>query len=69
MAKPSDRADGIVEKWGKEVAERGFAQVPNYLLLLNQFLDTDSRLSAIEMLILIQLVGNWWRKGKCLFHL
>lgn len=53
----------MVEKWGRPVAERGFAQVPNYLLLLNQFLDDEHRLSPVELLVLIQLVGTWWRKG------
>jgi hypothetical protein len=51
----------IVEKWGERVGERGFAQVPNYLLLLNQFLG-EERLSPVELLILLQLVGGWWNK-------
>jgi len=57
----------MAEKWGKKVAERGFAQVPNYLLLMNQFLEEDSKLSAVEMLILIQLVGAWWKKDEAPF--
>lgn len=57
----------VADKWGKPVAERGFAQVPNYLLLLNQFLDKDHRLSPIELLVLIQLVGSWWRKDALPF--
>ena len=28
----------VASKWGTPVAERGFAQIPNYLLLLNRFL-------------------------------
>ncbi|MER9458178.1 helix-turn-helix domain-containing protein [Mesorhizobium sp. M0478] len=52
----------IAEKWGDEVAERGFAQIPNYLLLLNRFLDVESRLTPVELLVLIQLVGAWWQK-------
>lgn len=54
----------ILDKWGADVAQRGFAQVPNYLLLLNQFLDEDSRLSPTELLILMQLVGAWWKKEE-----
>jgi predicted transcriptional regulator len=54
----------IADKWGKSVAERGFAQLPNYLLLLNQFLDKDTRLSPVELLVLIQLVGTWWKKSE-----
>lgn len=46
------------------MAGRGFAQVPNYLLLLNQFLAEDKRLSPTELLILMQLVGAWWRKDE-----
>jgi predicted transcriptional regulator len=57
----------ILEKWGQPVAERGFAQIPNYLLLLNQFLEEERRLSPVEMLVLIQLVGIWWKKGNMPF--
>jgi len=52
----------VVDKWGREVAGRGFAQIPNYLLLLNQFLDDDHKLSPIELLVLIELAGIWWKK-------
>lgn len=52
----------MVEKWGKEVAERGFSQVPNYLLLFNNFTSKEDSLSPLELLILIQLCGMWWKK-------
>ncbi len=52
----------IVDKWGVTIAQRGFAQIPNYLLLLNQFLDDDNKLSPIELLVLIELAGIWWKK-------
>jgi DNA-binding transcriptional regulator YhcF (GntR family) len=52
----------IARKWGVEVAERGFTQIPNYLLLLNQFLDREHRLSPVELLVLYQLAGAWWKK-------
>lgn len=55
----------VSEKWGENVAGRGFAQVPNYLLLANQFL--DPKLSPVELLVLIQLVGAWWRKDDLPF--
>jgi Helix-turn-helix domain len=54
----------VVEKWGKEVAERGFAQIPNYLLILNQFLDDEKRLSPAEHNVLLQLAGAWWKKAE-----
>lgn len=57
----------IAEKWGETVARRGFAQIPNYLLLLNQFLDRERRLSPVELLVLLQLVGSWWRKDALPF--
>ncbi len=57
----------IAEKWGKTVAERGFAQVPNHLLLLNQFLSEEGRLSPVELLVLMQLVGSWWRVNELPF--
>ena len=57
----------VADKWGLPVAQRGFAQVPNYLLLLKQFLDKDHRLSPAELLVLIQLVGSWWRKDALPF--
>jgi predicted transcriptional regulator len=52
----------VADKWGEEVAKRGFAQIPNYLLLLNQFLDEKERLPPVELLVLMQLVGSWWKK-------
>lgn len=57
----------IQEKWGREVAERGFAQVPNYLLLLNSFVEEEERLTPVELLVLIQLVGAWWDKDDLPF--
>jgi hypothetical protein len=57
----------VAEKWGLPVAQRGFSQVPNYLLLLNQFLDEEHRLSPAELLVLIQLVGSWWKKDALPF--
>lgn len=61
------RMSDVADKWGLPVAQRGFAQVPNYLLLLNQFLDKEHRLSPIELLVLLQLVGSWWRKDALPF--
>jgi len=57
----------VADKWGKKVAERGFAQVPNYLLLINQFLDEEHTLSPAELLILIQLSSSWWKKAEMPF--
>lgn len=57
----------VSDKWGEPVAQRGFAQVPNYLLLINQFLDEDHRVSPTELLVLIQLVGSWWKKDALPF--
>lgn len=57
----------VQEKWGRTVAERGFSQVPNYLILINQFLDHEHRLSPVELLVLLQLVGSWWKKGDLPF--
>ncbi|HTR67850.1 MAG TPA: helix-turn-helix domain-containing protein [Terriglobales bacterium] len=54
----------VLEKWGRPVAERGFAQIPTYLLNLNRFLDEEHRLTPIELLVLFQLVGNWWKKDE-----
>ena len=57
----------IDEKWGSAVAERGFAQIPNYLLLINQFLDGDHRLTPGELLVLLQLTASWWKKDDLPF--
>jgi predicted transcriptional regulator len=54
----------VVEKWGKAVAQRGFAQIPTYLLNLNRFLDSEHKLSPVELLVLFQLVGTWWKKDE-----
>lgn len=61
------RSPDVADKWGVAVAERGFAQLPNYLLYLNQFLDEDHRLSAIELLVVVQIAAAWWRKGSLPF--
>ena len=54
----------VVDKWGNLVAERGFAQIPTYLLNLNRFLDAEHQLTPIELLVIFQLVGNWWKKDE-----
>jgi predicted transcriptional regulator len=54
----------VAEKWGADVAKRGFAQIPNYLLNLNQYVDQDIKLTPLELLILVQLVGSWWKKDE-----
>lgn len=57
----------VATKWGQLVAERGFSQVPNYLMLINQFIDQEKRLSSLELLLLIQLSGAWWKKSEMPF--
>lgn len=52
----------VVSKWGQAVAERGFTQVPNYLLMINQFLADEDKLPPSEMVVLLTLVGAWWKK-------
>lgn len=57
----------VIDKWGASVAERGFAQIPNYLLLINTFLDEEKRLSPVEQLVLLQLVAAWWKRDDLPF--
>jgi hypothetical protein len=57
----------IEEKWGRAVAQRGFAQIPNYLVLLNQFLAEDHQLTPVELLVLFQLSAGWWHKDELPF--
>lgn len=54
----------VVQKWGKSVAERGFVQIPTYLLNINRFLGEEYRLTPVELLVVFQLVGNWWKKEE-----
>lgn len=54
----------VVAKWGQAVAERGFAQLPTYLLNLNRFLDADYRLSPVELLVLFHLAATWWKTDE-----
>ena len=54
----------VANKWGKSVAERGFAQIPNYLIHLNQFAAKEDRLSPLELLILIELAAAWWKRDE-----
>ena len=63
MAKAVD----ISEKWGEAVAKRGFAQTPNYLLFINQFIDEDKKLSPLELLLLVQIAATWWQKDELPF--
>jgi predicted transcriptional regulator len=57
----------IAAKWVLEVAERGFAQIPNYLIQLNLFVHDDHKLSPTEMVVLLQLVATWWKKDEMPF--
>lgn len=57
----------VAQKWGESVASRGFSQVPNYLLFINQFIDKENWLSPLEVLLLVQLSGSWWRRDEMPF--
>ena len=57
----------IASKWGQEVAERGFAQIPNYLMQINLFVHDDHKLSPAEMIVLLHLVASWWKKDEMPF--
>jgi len=57
----------ILSKWGKGVAERGFAQIPNYLLQINLYVHDDHKLSPVESLVLFHLVATWWKKDEMPF--
>lgn len=57
----------MLTKWGPKVAKRGFAQIPNYLLELNRFVDDEHKLNATESLTLIHLVASWWKKDEMPF--
>ncbi|MBP2233442.1 AraC-like DNA-binding protein [Azospirillum agricola] len=61
-----ETADGsksdMEAKWGRLVAQRGFAQIPNYLLLVNQFIAEEHRLTPVESLVAIHLAASWWKK-------
>ena len=63
MSKSSD----IAEKWGLKIADRGFAQTPNYLLFINQFIDEDNKLSPLELLLMVQIAATWWKKEELPF--
>ena len=53
----------ISSKWGKKIADRGFTQIPNYLLYVNMFVADEIKLSPTEMLVLIHLISSWWKKN------
>lgn len=63
MSDITARRSDVAEKWGDAVAARGFAQIPNYLMQINHFLDSEHQLSPTELLVLLQVVGTWWRTG------
>lgn len=51
----------ITKKWGKSVSERGFTQIPIYLLNINRFLKPEFRLKPTEFIVILQLVSTWWK--------
>lgn len=57
----------ILSKWGKGVSERGFAQIPNYLLQVNMFVTDEMKLTPVEMIVLLHLVASWWNKDEMPF--
>lgn len=61
------KTDEVAVKWGRQVAKGGFAQIPNYLLRFNQFTAPEDRLSAVELLLLLELAGAWWKKDEMPF--
>jgi len=61
------KAPDVIEKWGDKVASRGFAQTPNYLLFINQFIDEDKRLNPLELLLMVQISATWWKKSELPF--
>lgn len=54
----------VKSKWGVAVAERGFTQIPNYLMQINNFVSDDHKLPPSEMMVLLQIVATWWRKQE-----
>jgi len=54
----------VATKWGAGVAARGFAQIPNYLLHLNQYAEKEDRLTPTELLVLIELAAAWWKRDE-----
>ncbi|QCE35830.1 helix-turn-helix domain-containing protein (plasmid) [Acetobacteraceae bacterium] len=60
MKKDTKIDSDFSEKWGEELANKGFSQIPTYLLNINRFLDQENKLSPVELLVLIHLVANWW---------
>ncbi len=57
----------ITSKWGKKIAERGFTQIPNYLLNINMFVTDEIKISSSETIVLIHLISNWWKKDDLPF--
>ncbi|MBS1066905.1 helix-turn-helix domain-containing protein [Gluconobacter kondonii] len=54
----------MVNKWGKKVSERGFTQIPIYLLNINRFLTGEFRLKPTELMVLFHLVSTWWKADE-----
>jgi len=57
-------ATDMMSLWGERVAARGFTQIPNYLMMINQFLAEEAQLSPVQLLVVYQLVAAWWDKDK-----
>lgn len=62
-----DGETDVEAKWGRAVAQRGFAQIPNYLLMINQFVAEEHRLTPVDTLTLIHLAAAWWKADQMPF--
>ncbi|MBC6802410.1 MULTISPECIES: helix-turn-helix domain-containing protein [Acinetobacter] len=50
----------FIEKWGKVTSQLGFVSVPTALL----FAQSDLRINALEMNVLMNLLMHWWDKDQ-----
>lgn len=60
-------SDMMTNKWGKDVVDSGFVQVPNHLVMANKFLNDDRKITPTEFLVIMQLLQAWWRADKLPF--
>ena len=55
---------GFALKWGKRVQQKGFAQIPTLVFAMNQYEEQQDWLKPLDLLILLQLAGMWWKPNE-----
>lgn len=57
----------VEDKWDFDFRKNGFSVLPNQVFYINQFLSASQKLSATELLLILNLLTWWWKKDSLPF--